>query len=130
MCMLHFVRLAWSAALNEENTSFLEQFTGSLIQGWRYSKLFEIDSVSLILFSVMGALRGADLTDENDEHWQYRLYSWLSISKLTWTITLGFSWSNCLYDTNQIELALQCNFVFHQENLYFLTFYNSAFCLI
>lgn len=91
MCMLHFVRLAWSAAINEESTSFLEQFTGSLIQGWRYSKLFEIDSVSLILFSVMGALRGADLTDENDEHWQYRLYSWLSISKLTWTITLGFS---------------------------------------
>lgn len=91
MRMLHFVGLAWSAAIHEESSSFLQQFTGSLIQVWRCSKLFEIDSVSLILFSVIRALGGADLTHENDEHSQYRLYSWLSISKLTWTITLGFS---------------------------------------
>lgn len=91
MRMPHFVRLAWSAAINEESSSFLAQSPGSLIKGWRYSKLFEIDSVSLILFSVMRALGGADLADENDEHLQYQLYSWLSISKLTRTITLGFS---------------------------------------
>lgn len=35
--------------------------------------------------------------------------------------------NNCLYDTYQIELALQCNFVFHQDNLYSWTFYNLTF---
>lgn len=32
MHMLHFVGLAWSAAIHEESSSFLQQFTGSLIQ--------------------------------------------------------------------------------------------------